>query len=94
MSEERVAMRVLQGGHDVPPGKLKARFPRTLANLQRAVQALPHVLVYDNGDLARPFRKVAEFDHGKPIERHAPVPAWLARIMDGPRPQTRRARRR
>ena len=32
-SEERVAMRVSQGGHDVPSEKLVSRFPRTLANL-------------------------------------------------------------
>ena len=30
-SEERVAMRVSQGGHDVPPEKLITRFPRTVA---------------------------------------------------------------
>ena len=31
-SENRVAMRVTQGGHDVPADKLAARFPRTLPN--------------------------------------------------------------
>jgi predicted ABC-type ATPase len=39
ISEERVAMRVMQGGHDVPSEKLAARFPRTLANLARASSA-------------------------------------------------------
>jgi predicted ABC-type ATPase len=78
-SEERVAMRVLQGGHDVPGDKLAARFPRTLANLRRAIQALPHVLVFDNGDLARPFRLVAEFENGKAIKMAARRPAWLPR---------------
>jgi predicted ABC-type ATPase len=65
MSEERVTMRVLQGGHDVPGDKLATRFPRTLANLERAIQVLPHVIVFDNSDLARPFRKVAEYVEGK-----------------------------
>jgi predicted ABC-type ATPase len=46
-SDERVAMRVLQGGHDVPPDKIAARFDRTIANLARAVHALPHVMVFD-----------------------------------------------
>ena len=79
ISEERVAMRVLQGGHDVPADKLYARFPRTLENLRRAIRALPHVLVYDNSDLARPFRKVAEFEQGEAVELIAPAPAWLPR---------------
>ncbi len=58
-------MRVLQGGHDVPNDKLVARFPRTQANLTRAIHSLPHVLVYDNSDLASPFRQVGEFRRGQ-----------------------------
>lgn len=83
MSEERVAIRVLQGGHDVPSDRLAARFPRTMANLAHATAALPHVLVYDNSDLARPFRKVAEFERGRVVERHPPLPSWLAPIVAG-----------
>ncbi|MGC4119327.1 MAG: zeta toxin family protein [Myxococcales bacterium] len=75
-SEERVAMRVLQGGHDVPNEKIASRFPRTLANLKRAIAQLEGVLVFDNSDLARPFRKVAEFRRGRPVFLASP-PAWL-----------------
>jgi predicted ABC-type ATPase len=64
-SDERVAMRVAQGGHDVPAEKISARYPRSLANLRRAIHALPFVWVYDNSDLSRPFRKVAEFQRGQ-----------------------------
>ena len=79
VSEERVAMRVLQGGHDVPSKKLKERFPRTLKNLARAVRELPHVLVFDNSDLGRPFRKGARFEQGTRVEKHPPVPRWVPR---------------
>lgn len=72
-------MRVLQGGHDVPTRKLEQRYPRTLENLARAIRELSHVLVFDNGDLGRPFRKVAEFRHGKATQRQAPWPRWLPR---------------
>jgi predicted ABC-type ATPase len=75
--EERIAMRVLQGGHDVPTEKVLARFPRTLANLARAIRELPHVLVFDNSDLAHPYRKVAEFEKGHPITLSPDLPAWL-----------------
>lgn len=50
-----VAMRASQGGHDVPDEKLIARFERTNANLQRAIERLPHVLVDDNSNLEEPF---------------------------------------
>jgi predicted ABC-type ATPase len=79
-SEERVAMRVSQGGHDVPSEKLVSRFPRTLANLRTAIQTLPSVLVFDNTDLAVPFRKVAEFRGGKTILLTTPIPGWLAAL--------------
>lgn len=76
-SEKRVAMRVLQGGHDVPSDKLAARFDRTLANLRRAIRELPFVQIFDNSDLRRPFRKVAEFESGKAVFVAKPVPDWL-----------------
>ena len=77
LSEERVAMRVLQGGHDVPSDKLRARYPRTMANLAKAIKELAYVLVLDNSDMRRPFRKVAAFERGKMIERRAQLPRWL-----------------
>lgn len=86
ISEQRVAMRVMQGGHDVPAEKLSARFPRTMKNLARAIRKLPHVLVFDNGDLARPFRKVAEFRDARAMSLERPLPPWL--------PVAKRPRRR
>jgi len=77
ISEQRVAMRVMQGGHDVPAEKLAARFPRTMQNLRRAIELLPQVLVFDNSDLARPFRQVAEFRDGKLLSASEPIPPWL-----------------
>ncbi len=64
VSDERVAMRVTQGGQDVPPDKLKERFPRTLLNLKLAIKELPHVLVFDNSELAKPYQLIAEFENG------------------------------
>jgi len=83
VSEERVAMRVTQGGHDVPTAKLISRFPRTLTNLMAAIQDLPHILVFDNDDLETPFRHVATFRDGKPVEVHKPIPQWLRQALVG-----------
>jgi predicted ABC-type ATPase len=79
VSEERVAIRVLQGGHDVPSKKLRERYTRTQRNLAIAIRELPHVLIYDNDDLRRPFRKVAEFEAGKVKKQYPPLPRWLSR---------------
>lgn len=80
-SDQRVAMRVSQGGHDVPTEKLVTRFPRTLANLKTAIQDLPHVLIFDNDDLKHPFKRVAVFESGKTVLLAKPPPAWLAPLL-------------
>jgi predicted ABC-type ATPase len=81
ISEERVAMRVSQGGHDVPPDKLTERFPRTIANLKAAVRVLPRIFIFDNENIARPYQQVAVFEHGKPVFLAEPLPAWLAGVL-------------
>lgn len=81
VSEERVAMRVSQGGHDVPTEKLKTRFSRTLANLKAAIRELPHVLVFDNDDLNRPFRRIAVFERGRPVQSAPSIPRWFKPLM-------------
>lgn len=76
-SAQRVAMRVSQGGHDVPTEKLVARFPRTLANLAAAIKELPCVLLFDNGDMRLPFRHVATYARGRCVHGSEPIPSWL-----------------
>ena len=83
-SEQRVAMRVSQGGHDVPTEKLLQRFPRILENLKAALRDLPNVWVFDNNDLRTPYRLVATFESGRPVKLQRPVPRWLKPLL--PRP--------
>lgn len=80
-SEQRVALRVSQGGHDVPTEKLVERFPRTLANLALAIRELPCVLVFDNDDLRTPFRHVASFVNGRQVQLNVPTPPWLKPLL-------------
>ena len=80
-SEQRVAMRVSQGGHDVSSGKLVSRYPRTLANLKAAIRELPHVLIFDNNDLTIPFRRVAIFQHGRRVWSTNQLPKWLGDLF-------------
>jgi predicted ABC-type ATPase len=80
-SDDRVAMRVLQGGHDVPVDKVRDRYVRSLDNLARAIVKLPLVWVYDNADLNSPFRKVAEFEEGRLATEHPPIPVWFEPVL-------------
>jgi len=81
ISEERVSMRVSQGGHDVPTDKLVSRYPRTLQNLRLALQSLPHVLIFDNSDLSQPFREILRSENGHITSLRKLVPTWLKPLL-------------
>jgi predicted ABC-type ATPase len=80
-SEERVGMRTLQGGHDVPLDKIRSRFPRTMANLSAALKTVQNVFVYDNSDLNDPYRQLAIFSNGELVWRRNEIPRWFARVL-------------
>jgi hypothetical protein len=48
---------------------------------EAAIQTLPVVLIFDNDDLAAPFRRVAECRNGKPSSVADPVPQWLRALL-------------
>jgi predicted ABC-type ATPase len=81
ISDERVAMRVSKGGHDVPANKILARYPRVMRNLEKALVELQNVRVYDNTDLKMPFRLVAVREAGAEIRLIQPVPDWLRTLL-------------
>ncbi|HEU5320253.1 MAG TPA: hypothetical protein VFX28_05595, partial [Methylomirabilota bacterium] len=82
LSIARVRQRVLQGGHDVPDAKLRARFPRTLANLAAAVSVVDEAFLFDNSSADHPYRAVAVYRDGHLVGRHPPLPPW-ARGLPG-----------
>ena len=81
VSDQRVTMRVLKGGHDVPAEKIRERYPRVMSNLKQALAELSNVRVYDNGDLKRPYRLVAEKQDGQGIELFGATPDWLRALL-------------
>ncbi len=80
ISETRVAMRVSQGGHGIPPDKLQARYQRSLNNLKLAIENLGRVIVFDQSDLRNPFRCLARFEQGKPVVLAQPLPSWFLSV--------------
>jgi predicted ABC-type ATPase len=74
----RVLERVEAGAHDVPDEKIDSRFPRTFANLRRAVTFVDEALLFDNSSSDHPFRFVAAFRNGKRRRRKGYAPAWAA----------------
>lgn len=82
LSDLRVSIRVAQGGHDVPREKLEARYGRTLNNLERALETLPHVLVLDNSVYGRPHQLIAEIHDRKLVHLSDDLPSWFAPMAE------------
>jgi predicted ABC-type ATPase len=76
LSVARVRQRVRQGGHDVPEAKLRARFPRTLANMRAAIPIADEAFLFDNSSFDTPYRAVAVYRQGRLVSRHPPLPPW------------------
>lgn len=81
LSDERVAMRVAGGGHDVPRQKLSQRFPRTMENLKRALIELSNVIVIDHSDLEIGYRVVLLREKGASTWMSRRIPKWLKPLL-------------
>lgn len=77
----RVEDRVLNGGHAVPVGKVRARYGRLWAHIAEAIPLAERCFVYDNTTAATPFLVVAEFERGSLLRSDWPV--WMPADITG-----------
>lgn len=80
----RVAGRVAEGGHAVPPDRILARYPRTLANLAVAVRLADLAILYDSQDVTPgTHTAVAICKREWTQEKVHPLPEWTQRVLTG-----------
>ena len=81
----RVAQRVEEGGHPVPPERTLARYPRTVRHLSVAVRRADLALLYDTsapaGELVQLPRMVARLRGGAVGWKGSPVPDWAHSVL-------------
>lgn len=84
LSMQRVATRVSEGGHDVPPDKQRTRFERVYANAQRALDIVDLALFLDNSRDASlgagTHRPIAVCRTGEVLGCSPELPAWWRRL--------------
>src|SRR5258708_5392952 len=84
---ERVALRVAQGGHDVPEDRIVARWHRTMGLLARAVAIAHESFVFDNSDSGeaqgpRLVVRIGRSEHGTMVSnQNSPVPEWVRHFV-------------
>jgi len=75
INRERVANRVIQGGHPVPPEKIDARYQRSLSLLPAAVRNSSRAYLFDNSGTGH--RLIAEFEGGTLVAASRELPGWF-----------------
>ncbi len=85
----RVAQRVQEGGHPVPPERVLSRYPRTVRHLGVAVRRADLALLYDTsaplGEAVQPPRLVARIRAGELAWQADVLPAWALSVLS-PKP--------
>ena len=81
----RVAQRVAEGGHDVPPERILARYPRTLMYLQDAIPLADLAFLYDTSGAGRQGisgpKLVARWREGIWTWQVSRPPAWAKKVQ-------------
>lgn len=78
----RVAQRVAEGGHPVPPERILARYPRTLAHLTQAVRLADAAILYDSGEVTPGTHTAVALCQGDwTQELVQPMPEWARRVL-------------
>ena len=79
----RVVNRVIEGGHAVPPERILARYPRTLANLAVAVRLADVAILYDSEAVSPGTHKmVAICRRDWTEETVRPLPGWAKKVLN------------
>jgi predicted ABC-type ATPase len=79
LAVERVHLRTLRGGHDVPEEDIRRRYERSLENLAAIYQVADAVLVCDNSSSS--FKIVLIANGGQLTFRASRLPAWVSRSL-------------
>lgn len=78
----RVSQRVREGGHNVPAQRILERYPRTMANLKKAVRLADLAFVYDAAEVEQGAHLlVAMCEREKTTLLVAELPLWVQTLL-------------
>ena len=81
INAKRVALRVMEGGHDVPISKIITRYTRSLANCSVAACIADRAYIYDNSVDNAPARLLFRTSEGSVIKQYSEINPWAHEIM-------------
>ncbi len=81
INAKRVALRMIEGGHEVPIGKIISRYAKSLANCTVAAKMADRVYLYDNSVENASARLLFRLRDGKLFKQYGDVSPWSREIL-------------
>ncbi|MFA5983887.1 MAG: zeta toxin family protein [Methylococcaceae bacterium] len=82
INAKRVAMRVMEGGHDVPIGKIISRYAKSLANCTWVAKIADRSYFYDNSVEEEQARLLFRVANGMLVKSYGSINPWAQEIAD------------
>lgn len=86
LAVERVAGRVLRGGHPAPEDRIRARYERNQPLIREAVLMADEAVVLDSSELGEAPRPLLGFTAGKAVDIASDLPDWAISLYGGDLP--------
>ena len=82
INAQRVAQRVMEGGHDVPIPKIIDRYYRSISNALQAIKFVDRAYFYDNTEANTDPQLLFRVKEGKIEKTYSDVSPWAKSIYD------------
>ena len=82
INAQRVALRVMEGGHDVPIPKIINRYYRSIANCVEVMPWVDRVYFYDNSETDADPLLIFRMTNGKIAKMYGELVPWAKNIAD------------
>jgi predicted ABC-type ATPase len=81
INAQRVALRVMDGGHDVPIPKIIGRYYRSIANCVESLSWVDRAYFYDNSETDQDPRLLFKVSEGKLVKTYGGLTPWAEGIV-------------
>ena len=83
INAKRIALRMMEGGHEVPISKIISRYARSLANCLAAIRLADRAYLYDNSVEKATARLLFRTVDGRLHKHYGDINPWAREILSG-----------
>lgn len=79
IAKDRIAYRVMHGGHGIPDEDVERRYVESIRRLQQVINMCDMVILYDN---TKVFNRFAIYQNGQLVNISEDRPKWFSLLVD------------